>query len=279
MWQQRFSESVAGAADERLSVHMALLYSRATAMPLRRWASQCEQHWQRHAVQASDSIRRWIARSAGLCTGVCVLGSHVAFPLPRSLRTWTPAEQALAGGCGVGGCGGRAAAFAINLWGGSWEVSLSAEVARWALEHVRGQAHGVSPDRYVARRNRLGKWLLTAVPLLQRLGVETGACCRMVAAALRVLGLPSSTALLMSGSMETEDGEVVAICLQAGIKLEWCAGPGGGGGNRLAVVLERVREWCGVSVVAGSVSAMKIADIMLLTSWADVSSQDDGDHR
>ena len=39
------SDSVAGAADERLSVHMALLYSRATAMPLRRWASQCEQHW------------------------------------------------------------------------------------------------------------------------------------------------------------------------------------------------------------------------------------------
>jgi hypothetical protein len=79
--------------------------------------------------------------------------------------------------------------------------------------------------------------------------------------------------------METEDREVVAICLQAGIKLEWCAGPGGVGGNRLAVVLERVRELCGVSVVAGSVSAMKIADILLLTSWADVSSQNDGDHR
>jgi hypothetical protein len=101
----------------------------------------------------------------------------------------------------------------------------------------------------------------------------------MVAAALRVLGLSTSTALLMSGSMETEDREVVAIRLQAEIKLEWCAGPGRSGGHRLAVVLERVREWCGVSVVAGSVSAMKIADIMLLTSWADVSSQDDGEHR
>ena len=92
----------------------------------------------------------------------------------------------------------------------------------------------------------------------------------MVAAALRVLGLPSSTAMLLSGSMETEDREVVAICLQAGIKLEWCPGPGGGGGNRLAVVLERVREWCGVSVVTGPVSAIRLADIMLLTSWADV---------
>ena len=66
------SESVAGAADDGLSVHMALLYSRVTATPLRRWVSQCEQHWQKHAVQASDSIRRFIARSAGLCTGVCV---------------------------------------------------------------------------------------------------------------------------------------------------------------------------------------------------------------
>ena len=154
----------------------------------------------------------------------------------------------MAGGCGVGGCGGRAAALAINLWGGSGEVFLFAEVALWALEHVRGQAHGVSPDRYVSRRNRLGKWLLTAVLLLQRLGVEMGACCRR------------SPPLF-------------------GIKLEWCVGHGGGGGNRLAVVLERVRELCGVSVVAGSVSAMKIANIMLLTSWADVSSQNDGDHR
>ena len=176
----------------------------------------------------------------------------------------------------MGGCGVRAAAFTVNVWGGSWEVSLSAEVARWAMEQIRGEADGVSPDvhRRVARRNRLGQWLLTAVPLLQRLGVETGACCRMVAAALRVLGLPSSTALLVSGSIEAEDREVVAICLQAGIKLEWCPGPGGGGANRLAVVLERVREWCGVSVVAGPVSGARLADIMLLNSWEDVTVVD-----
>jgi hypothetical protein len=200
--------------------------------------------------------RRIITAAASVHSLVHIWPSSCLFPIPRAASSWPWPVFADAG----------REAFCVNVRCGVWEPHVSLSVANWVLavsrERDGGSCLAAGPDQ----KTRVADLIYGALPCLHAMAVETSVALRMIASALQVVHLSDFAALFRDASNLRDYQELAAICLQAGVKLEWSDGLAQSGVSCLSEVLRAVHRFFDVDLGGPRVSSAFVADLAYVNS-------------